>query len=65
MESLNETELVLLKDKQKDKALTRLIKSKTDGIYLNKIRNERKLINRNTDDHTGYYEQTAQPRRSG
>ena len=31
MESIKETELVLLKDKQKDKALTRLIKSKTDG----------------------------------
>ena len=65
MESINETELVLLKDRQKDKALTRLTKSKTEGIYLNKIRNERRLINRNTEDHTGYYEQTAQPKRSG
>ena len=65
MESINETELVFLKDRQKDKALTRLTKSKTEGIYLNNIRNERRLINRNTEDHTGYYEQTAQPRRSG
>lgn len=57
MENIIETEIVLLKDKQKDRSLTRLIKSKTEGIQLNKIRNERKLINRNTDDHTGYYEQ--------
>ena len=55
MENIIETEIVLLKDKQKDRSLTR----------LNKIRNERKLINRNTDDHTGYYEQIGQSRRSG
>lgn len=65
MENIIETEIFLLKDKQKDKSLTRLIKSKTEGIQLNKIRNERKLINRHTDDHTGYYEQIGQPRRSG
>ena len=41
MESINETELVLWKDRQKDKALTRLTKSRTEGIYLNKIRNEK------------------------